>query len=161
MNHSSRNPVKIDAHAVTPVHGSKGYPAGLREIADGRAKAALGDLFGLSQFGVNLTELAPGAWTAHRHWHEQEDEFVFVLEGTATLVTDAGEVELRAGECAGFPAGRPDGHAVVNRTDKPVRLLEIGARRRDEVAHYPDVDLHAVRRDGVLRFYKKDGTPYD
>ncbi|MEQ8601830.1 MAG: cupin domain-containing protein [Marivibrio sp.] len=161
MSDSSEKPLKIDSAAVTPRVGSAAYPEAFRALCDGRAKASLGDVFGLTQFGVHLTELAPGAWTALRHWHETEDEFVFVLEGTATLATDAGEVELQAGECAGFRSGRPDGHAVGNRTDRPLRLLEIGSRHRDEVAHYPDVDLHAVRRDGVLRFFKKDGRPYD
>jgi len=160
MSDQSAPPVKIVASDVPPRIGSAAYPESLRAVAAGRAKASLGDVFGLSQFGVHLTELAPGASTAHRHWHESEDEFVFVLEGTATLVTEAGEVELKAGECAGFPAGRPDGHALGNRTDRPVRLLEIGSRHADETAHYPDVDLHAEKRDGVLRFFKKDGTPY-
>jgi uncharacterized cupin superfamily protein len=101
----------------------------------------LGDVFGLSQFGVNLLELPPGAWSSQRHWHERQDEFVYVLEGEATLVTDAGETTLVAGMVAGFPANSGNGHHIVNRSGTVARLLEIGTRTREETAHYSDIDM--------------------
>lgn len=160
MPDSSAIPTHLDPETLEARHGTKAYPPPFRAICDGRAKRALGDVFALGQFGVNLTELAPGAATAQRHWHEAEDEFVYVLAGTATLVTDAGETELPAGHCVGFPAGRADGHMIVNRTDATVRLLEIGGRATEEAAHYPDIDLRLERRGGETRFTRKDGTPY-
>lgn len=144
---------------LEPRIGSTVYPVGLREICDGREKRALGDIFGLTQFGVNLTTLPPGAASAQRHWHEKEDEFVYVLSGELTLVSAAGETPVRAGECAGFPAGKADGHMVVNRGSEPATFLEIGTRSSDDITHYPDVDLHAEKTDGTFHFTRKDGTP--
>jgi uncharacterized cupin superfamily protein len=106
-----------------------------------RRRRRLGDLFGLSQFGINQLELPPGAWSSHRHWHERQDELVYVLEGEATLVTDQGETTLGAGMVAGFPAGTGNGHHIVNRSGSVVRLLEIGTRTREETAHYSDIDM--------------------
>src|SRR5205085_10532375 len=108
----------------------------------------LGDVFGLSQFGVNLTELPPGAWLSHRHWHEREDEFVYVLTGEVVLIDDHGEHVLKAGMCAGFKAGVANGHHLINRSDRPAHILEIGSRAPDEHAHYSEANLDAVRRDG-------------
>jgi uncharacterized cupin superfamily protein len=137
------------------------YPAEFHARIRGRAKRALGDLFGLDQFGVNLTELAPGACSALRHWHSHEDELVYVLEGDITLVTDAGKEVLRPGDVVGFKAGVADGHYLANSTDRPVSYLEVGSRRIevDRVA-YPDDDLD-VRPDGTgkRRMTRKDGTP--
>jgi uncharacterized cupin superfamily protein len=138
------------------------YPDPFNARIRGRVRRRLGDLFGLDQFGVNLTELAPGAMSALRHWHSDEDEFVYVLEGEVVLVTDAGEEVLRAGEFVGFKAGTPDGHHLVNRSDRPVRYFEVGSRRPDmDRVDYPDEDLQ-VRPDGTgrRRFFHKDGTPY-
>lgn len=138
------------------------YPAPFNARVRGRAKRALGNLFGLDQFGVNLTQLEPGAQSALRHWHSREDEFVYVLEGEITLVTDSGEEVLRGGECTGFKAGVPDGHHLINRSDKPARYLEIGSRFTDaDQVFYPDDDVE-VRPDagGKRRFVHKDGTPY-
>ena len=160
MSDSSAIPTSLDPETIEPRHGTTAYPPPFRAVCEGRAKRALGSVFALTQFGVNMTELAPGAATAQRHWHEREDEFVFILDGTATLVTDAGETELAAGTCAGFPAGRADGHMIVNRGTTPVRLLEIGSRAAEEVGHYPDIDLRMEKRDGAMRFTSKDGTPY-
>ena len=146
---------------VEPRIGSS-YPEPLRARVQGRIKRALGDLFGLDQFGVNLTELAPGASSALRHWHSDEDEFVYVLEGEVTLITDASEEVLRPGDCVGFKAGVVDGHHLTNRTDRPVRYLEVGSRRLDaDRVVYPDDDLEA-RPDGSgrRRMVHKDGTPY-
>lgn len=153
-------PLKLDPETLAPRVGTTAYPEPFRALCDGRAKRALGNVFGLDQFGVNLTELAPGAATAQRHWHAREDEFVYVLAGIATLVTEAGETELHPGECAGFKAGRADGHMIVNRGREPVRLLEIGSRLADEDADYPDIDLRMEKRGGTMRFLHKDGTPY-
>jgi uncharacterized cupin superfamily protein len=148
------------AAEVAPRTGTA-YPDDLRACVAGRLKRALGDLFGLDQFGVNLTELPPGVHSSLRHWHSHEDEFVYVLDGEATLLTDAGEEVLRPGDCAGFKAGIADGHCLVNRTDKPVRYIEIGSRRLDvDRVAYPDVDL-AAEPDGRggRRMLRKDGTP--
>ena len=148
------------ADRIAPRTGSV-YPAHLRSAVAGRLKRALGDPFGLDQFGVNLTELPPGVQSSLRHWHSHEDEFVYILEGEATLITDAGEEVLRSGDCAGFKAGVADGHCLVNRTEQPVRYIEIGSRRLDlDRVGYPAVDL-AVEPDGRggRRILRKDGTP--
>jgi uncharacterized cupin superfamily protein len=148
------------AAEVKPRVGTN-YPEEFRVRIAGRAKRALGDLFGLDQFGVNLTELAPGAQSALRHWHSHEDELVYILEGEITLITDAGEEVLRPGDVAGFKAGVADGHHLVNRTERPVRYLEVGSRRIEvDRAVYPDDDL-AVQPDGTgkRRMTRKDGTP--
>ena len=148
------------AAEVEPRVGTN-YPAEFHARVQGRAKRALGDLFGLDQFGVNLTELPPGVQSALRHWHSHEDEFVYILEGEATLITDAGEEVLTAGDCVGFKAGVADGHHLVNRTDRPVRYLEVGSRRIEvDRVVYPDDDL-AVQPDGTgkRRMTRKDGTP--
>ena len=148
------------AAEVEPRVGTN-YPVEFRARIQGRAKRALGDLFGLDQFGVNLTELAPGAYSALRHWHSHEDELVYVLEGEITLITDAGEEVLRPGDVVGFKAGVADGHHLVNRTERPVRYLEVGSRRIEvDRVVYPDDDL-AVQPDGTgkRRMTRKDGTP--
>lgn len=145
--------------SVPPRLGSI-YPAPFDEPLAGRAKRALGDALHLTQFGVNLVTLAPGAWSSQRHWHANEDEFVYILEGEATLVTDAGETVLGPGMAAGFPAGRPDGHHLVNRSDKPVLYLEVGTRAEMEEAQYSDIDMMVRRTDGRFVFTHKDGKPY-
>ena len=106
-----------------------------------RRRRRLSDAFGLTQFGVNLLELPPGAWSSQRHWHERQDEFVYVLEGEVTLVTDDGETVLTAGMVAGFRAGEPNGHHLVNRSNAVARVLEMGTRTAEETAHYPDIDM--------------------
>jgi uncharacterized cupin superfamily protein len=137
------------------------YPAPYDAVVRGRAKRALTQALGLTQFGVNVTELAPGAASALRHWHSHEDEFVFVLEGEPTLITDEGEQLLQPGQCAGFPAGVADGHHLVNRTSALVRVLEVGTRDDRDQADYPDDDLHCApgRYSGSASLTKKDGTP--
>lgn len=142
------------------VEGSA-YPDHLKSICDGRAKRRLGDALGLSQFGVNMMRLEPGAASSHRHWHEKEDEFVYVISGRVCLVTDNGEQELTAGMVAGFPAGRADGHHLVNRFDEAAIVLEVGTRSLSDQAHFPDVDMMAVKEDGKFHFLQKDGTPYN
>jgi uncharacterized cupin superfamily protein len=149
----------VDPAAIEPRVGSI-YPEPFRAVSAGREKQALGNLAGLTQFGVNLTRLKPGAASALRHWHVEEDEFIYVLEGEATLITDAGEQVLGPGMAAGFPAGKEDGHHLVNKSQADVLYLEIGSRHPGEEAHYPDVDLQMRRVDGEIRFFHKDGTAY-
>ena len=146
----------LDPATVAEQTGSA-YPRPLDEPCRERVKRALGDALGLTQFGVNLRRLGPGAWSAQRHWHTHEDEFVYVLEGEVTLVTDAGEQLLRPGMAAGFKAGVADGHHLVNRTARPAIYLEVGSRSLDDDVHYPDVDLFVSRRRGVMH---KNGAPY-
>src|SRR5262245_33124509 len=151
---------KIDVAAQPTRVGSPNYPAPFQPVCAGRHKTALGNAVGLSQFGVNLTRLEPGAASALRHWHEQEDEFVYILEGTCTLIENDGETILKAGDCAGFKANVPNGHQLVNKSDRDVVYLEIGTRAARERAHYPDDDL-AFDRDGTtLRILHKSGEPY-
>ena len=136
------------------------YPKPLDRVTEGREKAALGNVVGLTQFGVNLTRLKPGAASALRHWHEQEDEFVFVLEGEITLIEDGGETVLKPGDCAGFKAGVPNGHHLVNKSERDVLYLEIGTRAAAERAHYPDCDLIMERDAKGMRFLHRSGEPY-
>ena len=147
---------KIDL-STTPERRGSGYPAPYAQPTQGRIKQALGDAGGLSDFGVNLTRLPPGAWSSQRHWHTGEDEFVYVLAGELVLVTDAGEQLLRAGECAAFPKNVPDGHHLINRSDSEAVYLEIGTRSEEDACHYPDIDLRIA---GTGPFTHKDGTPY-
>lgn len=136
------------------------YPADLAGKVAGRAKRALGDVFGLRNFGVNLTRLAPGSASALRHAHATQDEFVYILEGEPVLVTEAGETPLRPGMCAGFRAGSGDAHALVNRTGRDVLYLEVGDRSPGDHVVYPDDDLVATMgSDGAWRYSRKDGTP--
>ena len=152
-----KGPTVLDPQSVTPRTGSS-YPEAFKAVCEGREKRALGDLFGLTDFGVNLTTLAPGAWSAQRHWHSVEDEFVYVIDGTLTLVTDAGEQTLAPGMVAGFPAGVQDGHCLINRGETPARFLEIGSRRPEiDEAGYPDIDLKVA--PGRV-FTNKAGEPY-
>jgi uncharacterized cupin superfamily protein len=125
-----------------------------------RSKQVLGDVFGLTAFGVNLSRLPPGMCSSMRHAHTHEDEFVYILEGTPTLVTNAGETQLQPGMCAGFPAANGDAHHLVNRSDHDVVFLEIGSRHQDDAVDYPDVDLVGRTVDDRWRYFHKDGRPY-
>jgi uncharacterized cupin superfamily protein len=147
--------------AILPARRGSSYPEPFRKEAEGRVKRALGDPSGLAQFGVNLVELPPGCWSAQRHWHTHEDELVYVLDGELTLVTDAGEQVLRAGMAAGFPAGQPDGHHLINQSDRPATYLEVGTRREDvDEVEYPDIDMAVRQGPDGQRFVKKSGEPY-
>jgi uncharacterized cupin superfamily protein len=150
---------KIDI-AKAAVRTTTAYPEQFKPACIGREKAALGNLAGLDQFGVNLTRLKPGAASALRHWHENEDEFVYILEGEATLIEDGVETMLRAGEAAGFKAGVPNGHHLVNKSGRDVLYLEIGTRAATERAHYPEIDMIAVKDEGGFRFVHLSGEPY-
>ena len=148
------------AQDVAPAAKQTGYPEPFRSRVKGRIKRRLGDEFGLANFGVNLTTLAPGSLSSVRHGHTIQDEFIYVLEGHPTLVTDAGEVRLAPGMCAGFKAGANDAHHLRNDTAEEVRYLEIGDRLPGDGATYPDDDLVVGKVDGVYRYTHKDGTPY-
>jgi uncharacterized cupin superfamily protein len=150
---------KIDiSRAVVRTKGV--YPQPHTSITDGREKAAIGNVAGLTQFGVNLTRLKPGAASALRHWHEQEDEFVYVLEGELVLIEDGSETMLKPGDCAGFKAGVSNGHHLVNKSLRDALYLEIGTRAAAERGHYPDVDLVFERDQQGVRFLHKSGEPY-
>lgn len=137
-----------------------GYPEQFAEKCKLREKKVLGDVFGLTQFGVNLTTLPPGQWSALRHWHENEDEFVYVISGSLVLVDDDGEHPLTAGMCAGFPAGAKNGHHIVNNSDEPGSFIEVGTRAPTEHAEYPDADLIADKDESGFRFSNRAGEPY-
>ena len=148
---------KIDIDKAPTRFGSA-YPPPFDEPCRERRRWKLGDVAGLTQFGVNLMRLAPGVWTSQRHWHTHEDEFVFVVSGEVVLVEDEGETVLRAGDCAGFKAGVPNGHHIQNRSGAEAVLLEIGSRMPGvDGGDYPDLDLICTP-DDVYRH--RDGTPY-
>ena len=146
---------KIDIGAATERRGSS-YHKPFDEPCRGRSARRLGDAVGLTQFGVSLVTLEPGAWSSQRHWHTREDEFVWVVDGEVVLVTDEGEETLRAGDCVGFPGGARDGHHAQNRTSRPARLLVVGTRIADDAGEYSDIDM-TFGPDG---FKHKDGRPY-
>jgi uncharacterized cupin superfamily protein len=150
---------KIDIGKI-PLRTGSGYPAEFQPVTVGREKLPLGNAVGLTQFGVNLTRLKPGAASALRHWHENEDEFIYMLEGELVLIENEGETVLRPGEAAGFKAGIPNGHHLVNRTKTDAVYLEIGTRAPRERAHYPDVDLIADRDDNGFKYSHRSGEPY-
>lgn len=154
-------PVSITAADAPLRTRPSNYPEPFASRMAGRQKRPLGDLFGLTNFGVNLTRLAPGAVSALRHAHSRQDEFVYILQGHPTLHTDAGHTPMAPGDCAGFAAGSGDGHRLVNETAQEVVYLEVGDRTEGDEASYPDDDLQAAQTDGQWRFAHKDGTPYD
>ena len=157
---TAQKAIAIDATSVEAKTGTN-YPQHLHKFVAGRAKRRLGDAFGLRNFGVNLTTLAPGAMSALRHWHTKQDEFIYMLEGEAVLVTDAGEEILRPGMVAGFPAGKQDGHHLINRSQRDVVYLEIGDRLPGDAADYPDMDMVTRQQpDGRWVYFHRDGKPY-
>lgn len=150
---------KLDL-ASLPVRTGSIYPPPYDALVAGRSSLRLGEAGGLTQFGVNLVTLAPGAMSSLRHWHLAEDEFVMVTEGTFIMVTDAGETEMGPGDCAAFPANTPDGHHFLNRTGRPATFLVIGSKAPREVATYSDEDLVVTVEAGRATFTHKDGRPY-
>ena len=160
MSDDANRPVALLA-ADAPARALRtNYPEPFASRMAGRDKRPLGDLFGLTNFGVNITRLAPGGASALRHAHTKQDELVYILEGRPTLVTNAGRTALEPGMCAGFKAGNGDAHHLVNETDEDVVYLEIGDRTAGDAVDYPDDDLAVVTIDGQRRAAHKDGTPY-
>ena len=150
---------RIDITKLAPIIGSL-YPPPYDQPCRTRERKKLGDAAGLTQFGVNLLRLPPGAWSAQRHWHTHEDEFVYIVQGEVVLVTDDGEETLRAGDCAGFKAGEPNGHCLQNRSNADVIALEVGTRSSECAAYYPECDMVAPAGGKPAIFTRKDGTPY-
>lgn len=154
-------PVAIVALDALPRTKPSNYPEPFASRMASREKRPLGDLFGLSNFGVNLTRLLPGGGSALRHAHSKQDEFIYVLEGCPVLITDQGETPLAPGMCAGMKAGSGNAHQLVNRSNEDVLYLEVGDRSAGDSVTYPDDDLKAVLgSDGKWQFVRKDGTPY-
>jgi uncharacterized cupin superfamily protein len=149
---------KIDISKTEQDRGS-GYPPPFDEPCRGKTSRRLSDAAGLTQFGVQLVRLPPGAWSSQRHWHRREDEFVFVVAGELTLVTDAGEELLHAGDCAGFKAGVRDGHHLQNRSSADATFLVVGTRDAEDSGEYADIDM-TFNETGGAYFRHKDGTPY-
>lgn len=156
---SKPKPPALDP-ATLPVRRGTGYPAPFDAISPTREKRVLGDALGLKNFGVNLVRLPPGEGSSQRHWHSHEDEFVYIVEGELTLITDEGEQVLGPGMVAGFPAGAPNGHHLVNKSDRDGVYLEVGDRIEADEGAYPDIDMLYRIVDGRHIFTHKDGTPY-
>ncbi len=150
---------RIDIAALAPVIGTL-YPSPYDEPCRARARTRLGDAAGLTQFGVNLLHLPPGAWSSQRHWHTASDEFVYVLSGEVTLVTNAGEEILHAGDAAGFAAGDTNGHCLRNNSSSEATVLEIGTRVPGDTGYYNDVDMIAPAGGKPAIYTRRDGTPY-
>jgi uncharacterized cupin superfamily protein len=147
---------RIEAGKLQALVGTL-YPPPFDEPCRARERTRLGDAAGLTQFGVNLLRLPPGAWSSQRHWHTGEDEFVYVVSGAVVLVTDAGEEELRAGDAAGFKANDGDGHCLQNRSGQDAVVLEIGSRVATSIAYYSDIDMMVTPGVGYTH---RDSTPY-
>lgn len=146
---------KIDITSIPERKGSN-YPAPFHLQAGERVRQRLGDFGGLTDFGVNLMRLPPGAWSSQRHWHSIEDEFAFIVSGEVVMITDKGEEILRAGDCAAFPKNTPDGHHLINRGTETAVILEVGSRSWEDLCTYSDIDM-ITNKTGYTR---KDGTPY-
>lgn len=157
---SDKKRVAVAAHEVAPRTGRSSYPEPFASRVSGRIKRQLGEVFGLTNFGVNLVRMEPGSVSALRHSHTRQDEFIFILEGTPTLVTDAGETSLAPDMCAGFKAGEGGGHQLVNRTSAVVVYIEVGDRTPGDSVWYPDDDLEAYLAAGSWQFRRKSGEPY-
>jgi uncharacterized cupin superfamily protein len=150
---------KIDiANVKTEI--ATGYPSQFRDVVAGRERKRLGNAVGLDQFGVNLTRLKPGAQSSQRHWHANEDELVYILEGEVVLCEEGGETVLRPGDAAGWKAGVANGHCLINRTSRDAVFIEIGTRAKHEQANYPDIDLVAVKDEQGFHYLHKSGEPY-
>jgi uncharacterized cupin superfamily protein len=156
---SKLKPPAIDPATVKPRIGT-GYPERYQADCASREKRALGDATGITRYGVNLVRLPPGCASAQRHWHTLEEEFIYILEGEVQLVTEAGAQTLKSGMGAGFPAGKADGHHLVNRSDRDVLYLEVGDRREGDQVEYPGIDLRLAWMDGDRAFVHLDGRPW-
>ncbi len=150
---------KIDVTAL-PLDTATRYPEPYAQAVVGRARQRLGNAVGLTQFGVNLTRLKPGAASSQRHWHANEDELVYILEGEVVLCEDGGETVLKPGDCAAWKAGVPNGHCLVNRSARDAVFLEVGSRAARERAEYSDIDMRVERDEHGARYVHKSGEPY-
>ena len=153
-------PKRIDIAAIPAIVGTL-YPSPFDQPCRGRVRQKLGDVAGLTQFGVNLLRLPPGAWSSQRHWHTASDEFVYVLSGEVTLVSNDGEELLRAGDAAGFKAGDTNGHCLRNLSNRDTLILEIGTRVATDAGHYSDIDMMAPTGGQPAVYTHRDGTPYE
>jgi len=153
-------PIAVVAMEVKPREKASSYPEPFASRMSGREKRSVGDVFGLTNFGVNVTTLSPGAVSSLRHAHTKQDELIYILQGRPTLHTDDGFTQLLPGMCAGFKAGSGNGHRLINQTPDVVVYLEIGDRASGDEGTYPDDDLRASLREGQWVFAHKDGTPY-
>jgi len=151
---------KIDIDKV-PEDVATGYPVQFRNVIQGRSRKRLGNAIGLTQFGVNICTIKPGSQSSQRHWHANEDEFVYVLDGEVVVIEDDGEIVLKKGEAAGWKAGAPNGHTIVNRSDRDALVLEVGTRDPvgDKVV-YSDIDMLFERTATERRYTRKSGEPY-
>ncbi|MGI8526167.1 MAG: cupin domain-containing protein [Pseudolabrys sp.] len=150
---------KIDIDKIA-IDTATGYPPQHRKEIEGRSRLRLGNAIGLTQFGANLCTLKPGAQSSQRHWHQNEDEFVYVLDGEVVLKEDGGETVLKKGDAAGWKAGVPDGHTLINRSDRDAVVLEVGTRAPSETAHYPDIDMLFQRDGATRRVTRKSGESF-
>lgn len=143
-----------------PVRTGSSYPAAYADQVKGRAGIALGNVFDLTQFGVNIVTLQPGAWASQRHWHEKEDELAYALSGKMVLIDDHGRHDFLPGMCAGFKANNGNGHHFVNESNEPASFLVVGTRAEGEVAHYSDIDMLGAKTATGFAYARKDGSPY-
>lgn len=157
---TEKKPEAVIASEVAPRAKPSNYPEPFASRVAGREKRQLGEVFGLANFGVNLTRMVPGSISALRHSHSRQDEFIYVLEGTPTLLTESGETQLAPGMCAGFKAGSGGGHQLANRSSEVVVYLEVGDRTAGDSVFYPDDDIEAYLENGGWRFRHKNGQPY-
>jgi uncharacterized cupin superfamily protein len=151
---------KIDLDRI-PARTGSSYPEPHAAAMAGRSQRRLGEAGGLTQFGVNLVRLEPGALSSLRHWHERQDEFLLVTLGALTLVDDNGETDLAPGDCCAFPAGDPNGHHIVNRSESAGEFLVVGTRTPEETGWYSDLDMKVEVADGEMRFLHRDGREFD
>jgi len=157
---TEKKPDAVVASEVAPRAKPSNYPEPFASQMAGREKRQLGEVFGLANFGVNLTRMVPGSISALRHSHSRQDEFIYVLEGTPTLLTESGETQLAPGMCAGFKAGSGGGHQLANRSSEVVVYLEVGDRTAGDSVFYPDDDIEAYLENGGWRFRHKNGQAY-
>jgi uncharacterized cupin superfamily protein len=157
---TEKKPEAVIASEVAPRAKPSNYPEPFASQVAGREKRQLGEVFGLANFGVNLTHMVPGSISALRHSHSRQDEFIYILEGTPTLLTESGETQLAPGMCAGFKAGSGGGHQLANRSSEVVVYLEVGDRTAGDSVFYPDDDIEAYLENGGWRFRHKNGQPY-
>jgi len=153
--------IKINELPLVKGAESVGYPAPHDKGCDLYEAASLGEAAGLTQFGVNIEKLLPGGMSSQRHWHENEDEFLYMLTGEVVLVEDDGEHVITEGMAVGWKAGDSNAHHLINRSTEPAFYLIIGTRADSDTCHYPDIDLHYSRQNGERQFTHKDGTPYE